>query len=226
MDATQDAAVLRTLKPMAAVEDEVRSAATGVTHATYDAFAAVTRQRAPPIFTSKSPTLEEKPSPWKRSSVPPATEPDEGEKSRMTGGVLTVPPGREGERPPAEAVVESVMACGAVESRYGSLQVSVTTVCISAVHDVTGQGFGVYELSSTAVSTSQARLPTWMAFSDGVSESVCPLTVSVSPSLPLEGLRESRFEHTLVSRLQQGARVWILKYTHETESSTGVSASE
>ena len=55
------------------------------------------------------------------------------------------------------------------------------------MHESTGQGACVYELSIVALMATHGWPPTVMVLSSGVSDSVCPETVSVSPALPLGG---------------------------------------
>lgn len=82
-DAVHVAATPCTLSAMAAFDELVRTAATGVVHDTCELLTDVTRQRALPMDTSRSPTRDENPSPIIISDVPPATEPDAGEKERI-----------------------------------------------------------------------------------------------------------------------------------------------
>ena len=55
------------------------------------------------------------------------------------------------------------------------------------MHESTGQGAWMYELSTVALMAIQGWPPTVMVLSSGVSESVWPETVSMSPALPLDG---------------------------------------
>ena len=75
-DTEHVAATLRTLRTTSAFVVLVDvAAAAPVTQLTCDTFVANTAQRTPPIVTSMSPRRSESPSPYRVTTVPPATEP-------------------------------------------------------------------------------------------------------------------------------------------------------
>ena len=102
----------RTFMTTEAVDVDVRSAATGVKQPTCDSFTETTRQRLSPIRISTSPMRLDSPSPSSVRRVPPATEPDSGDKARMMAGVVMLELASIGERPraPLTSLVETVMA--------------------------------------------------------------------------------------------------------------------
>ena len=184
-DAVQVAATPRTLSTtLAVVLLEVELAAP-VTQLTCDTLVEYTAQRTPPIVTSMSPRRPLRPSPYRLTIVPPATDPPLGSNERSWLEYEIVAELSDGDKP--RLSTPAVMTCGAKASRCGRRHVRMTRVCISRVHEVTGQLTGVYAASFVAVSTSHGCPPTVTLFSDGVRESAWPVTVRTLPSLPLVG---------------------------------------